>query len=112
MRSNSITGFGATAQQQRTFNINADTDTYFYTQRGSDRMPNWYALNFALQADFRVFGPVEFGIKGEVRNLTNQQEVVALGGNSLLPNAGYGQPRSRNDLVIPRNYQFSAVVKF
>jgi hypothetical protein len=103
---------GLPYQQQRTFNINADTDTYFYTQRGSDRMPNWYGLNFALQADFRVFGPIEFGIKGEVRNLTNQQQVVALGGNSLLPNAGYGQPRSRNDLVTPRNYQFAAVVKF
>ncbi len=103
---------GLPYQQQQIFNINADTDVYYYTQKGSSRLPNWYALNFALAADFKVFGPLQLGIKGEVLNLTNQQEVVALGGNSLLPNANFGLPRSRNDLVQPRNFQFSAYLKF
>ncbi len=75
-------------------------------------MPNWYALNFALQADFKVFGPIQLGVKGEVLNLTNQQVVVGLGGASLLPGPNYGLARSRNDLTVPRNYQFSAVLKF
>ena len=103
---------GLPYQAQRTFNIHGDTDVYYYTPKGDFRLPNWYGLNFALQADFKVFGPVEFGVKGEVLNLTNQQPVVALGGASLLPNENFGKPRSRNDLVTPRNYQFSAVVKF
>ena len=48
----------------------------------------------------------------EIRNLTNQQPVIALGGNSLLPNQNYGLPTSRNNLATPRNYQFSAYVRF
>jgi hypothetical protein len=103
---------GLPYQAQRTFNINGDTDVYYYTEKGSSRLPTWYALNFALAADFKVFGPLQLGIKGEVLNLTNQQQVVAVGGNSLLPNANFGLPRSRNDLVAPRNYQFSAYLKF
>jgi hypothetical protein len=103
---------GLPYQQQQVFNIHGDTDVYYYTQKGSDRLPNWYGLNFALAADFKVFGPLQLGLKGEVLNLTNQQPVVALAGNSLLPGPNYGKARSRNDLVVPRNFQFSAYLKF
>ncbi len=103
---------GLPYQQQQVFNINLDTDVYYYTQKGSDRLPNWYQLNFALAADFKIFGPLELGVKGEIRNLTNQQPVIALGGNSLLPDENYGQPTSRNNLNGPRNYQLSAYVRF
>jgi outer membrane receptor protein involved in Fe transport len=67
-------------------------------------------LNFALQADFNVYAPFQIGVKGEVRNLTNQQQIT--NGVNLLPNANYGVPLSRGSLNPPRNYQFSAVVKF
>jgi hypothetical protein len=103
---------GLPYQQQQVFNINQDTDVYYYTQKGSDRLPNWYQLNFALAADFKIFGPLELGVKGEIRNLTNQQPVLALGGNSLQPTENYGLPTSRNNLATPRNYQFSAYVRF
>lgn len=103
---------GLPYQAQRTFNINGDTDVYSYTKKGSSRLPNWYALNFALEADFKVFGPLQVGVKGEVLNLTNQQPVVATGGITLLPNGNFGKPTSRNALATPRNFQFSAVVKF
>jgi hypothetical protein len=101
---------GLPYQQQRNFTINGDTDTYYYTTKGSSRLPNWYQLNFALEADFRIFNPVQLGIKGEVFNLTNQQPVT--NGVSLLPNANFGQPLSSASLNPPRNYQFSAVLKF
>ncbi len=103
---------GLPYQQQQTFSINTDTDVYYYTQKGSDRLPNWYSLNFALAADFKVYGPLQLGVKGEIQNLTNQQPVVANGGITLLPGPNYGQPTSRNSLEVPRNYQFSAYVKF
>jgi hypothetical protein len=101
---------GLPYQAQQTFNIHGDTDVYYYTQKGSSRLPNWYQLNFALQADFKVFGPVQVGVKGEVLNLTNQQPVT--NGVVLLPNANFGQPLGRNSLNPPRNYQFSALIKF
>jgi hypothetical protein len=103
---------GLPYQQQQVFNINTDTDVYYYTPKGSDRLPTWYSLNFALAADFKVFGPVQFGIKGEIQNLTNQQPVIANGGITLLPGPDYGLPTSRNSLEVPRNYQFSAYVRF
>jgi hypothetical protein len=101
---------GLPYQEQQTFNIHGDTDVYYYTPKGSSRLPNWYQVNFALEADFRIFNPVQFGIKGEVFNLTNQQPVT--NGVNLLPNAAFGTPQGRNSLNPPRNYQFSAVVKF
>jgi Carboxypeptidase regulatory-like domain/TonB dependent receptor-like, beta-barrel len=103
---------GLPYQAQQAFQIHGDTDAYYYTQKGSSRLPNWYALNFALAADFKLFGPLQLGIKGEVLNLTNQQQQVAIGGASLLPNNNFGLPRSRNDLLVPRNYQFSAYLRF
>ncbi|MGE5275491.1 MAG: TonB-dependent receptor [Acidobacteriota bacterium] len=103
---------GLPYQAQQTFNVNGDTDVYTYTQKGSSRLPNWYNLNFALEADFKVFGPIQVGLKGEVLNLTNQQQVVAVAGSSLLPTPNFGKARSRNDLLTPRNYQFSALIKF
>jgi len=101
---------GLPYQEQQNFSIHGDTDTYYYTPKGSSRLPNWYQVNFALEADFRIFNPVEFGIKGAVFNLTNQQPVT--NGVNLLPNAAFGTPQSNGSLNPPRNYQFSAVVKF
>jgi hypothetical protein len=101
---------GLPYQEQKTFTIHGDTDVYYYTQKGSSRLPNWYQANFALQADFTVFGPLQLGIKGEVLNLTNQQPVT--NGISLLPNDNLGTPLGRNSLNPPRNYQFSAILKF
>jgi hypothetical protein len=101
---------GLPYQQQQVFNINGDTDVYYYTKKGSDRFPQWYQLNFALAADFNIFGPLQIGLKGEVLNLTNQQTLT--NGISLLPNAQYGDALSRGSFNPPRNYQFSAVVKF
>ena len=73
---------GLPYQQQQVFNINGDTDVYYYTKKGSDRLPQWYQLNFALAADFNVYGPLQVGLKGEVLNLTNQQTLT--NGVSLL----------------------------
>ena len=103
---------GLPYNQQQVFRINGDSDVFYYTQAGSDRLQGWYSLNLALAADFKVYGPVQFGIKGEIANLTNQQPVIANGGITLLPGPDYGQPLSRNSLEAPRNYQFSAYVRF
>ena len=103
---------GLPYQAQQVFNINGDADVYYYTRKGSSRLPNWYTVNFALQADFKILGPVQLGVKGEIQNLTNQQPVVATGGITLLPNENFGEPTSRSAQLAPRHFQFSAFVRF
>lgn len=103
---------GLPYRAQRNFNINGDTDVYYYTRKGSSRLPNWYSLNVALQAGFKIFGPLQVGVKGEVVNLTNQQPVVATGGITLQPNENFGKPTSRSALLAPRHFQLSALLRF
>jgi carboxypeptidase family protein/TonB-dependent receptor-like protein len=103
---------GLPYQQQRNFTIHGDTDTYFYTKRGSSRLPNYYQLDFALEAVFKPWGPIEIGAKGEVFNVTNQQQTIDNARITLTPTALFGQPTSRNALNAPRAYRFTALLRF
>ena len=103
---------GLPYQQQRNFTIHGDTDTYYYTKRGSSRLPNYYQLDFALEAVFKPWGPIEVGAKGEVFNVTNQQQVIDNTRITLTPTALFGAPTSRNALNAPRAYRFTALVRF
>jgi hypothetical protein len=103
---------GLPYQQQRNFTIHGDTDTYFYTKRGSSRLPNYYELDFALEAVFKPWGPIEIGAKGEVFNVTNQQQTIDNARITLVPNAFFGLPSSRSAQNAPRAYRFTALVRF
>lgn len=85
------------------------------------RLPTFYALNFALEAVFKAFGrgslwlaggPIELGVKGEIFNLTNQQQVVNTGNIVLAPGSTYGLPNSRVALQSPRSLRFTGLVRF
>jgi len=113
---------GLPYQMQQTY-VNPDNtrSTYFYTPRGSSRLPTAYQLNFALEATFKpvgnqglwlIGGPLELGVKGEVFNLTNQQQQVSNSLISLLPNSNFGLPTSRNSFQTPRNYRFTGLIRF
>jgi hypothetical protein len=110
------TGFnwasGLPYQEQRSFAINGDTDTYFYSPRGSDNLPDTYAVDAALEATFRAFNMLEIGVKGEVFNVTNQQKVIDSTRIRLVPDANYGAPTSRLALQTPRNYRLTALLRF
>ena len=103
---------GLPIQAQRTISVHGDTDTYFYTRRGSSRLPNWYQLNFSLEGDLKVFGPIQAGLKADILNVTDQQTAIAQAGISLLPNSNFGLPTTRNSVQAPRTYQFQAVLRF
>jgi Carboxypeptidase regulatory-like domain/TonB-dependent Receptor Plug Domain len=103
---------GLPYQRQRNFSIQGETDTYFYDKRGSSRLPNHYAVNFALETVFKPWGPIELGVKGEVFNLTNQQKVVRSDRISLLPNEFFGAPTARTALQAPRSYRLTGLVRF
>ncbi len=112
---------GVPYQEQRPFQApdGSIAGDYFYTKRGSSRSLTSYTLNFALEATFKPFGqgslwlvggPIEIGVKGEVFNLTNQQQVLSPG--ILTPGPNYGLPNSRDQLQSPRSFQFTALVRF
>ena len=103
---------GLPFQQTRNLTINGDNDVYYDTPQGSSRLTSWYQLNFSLEANFKVLGPVEFALKADIFNLTNQQPVIDNNQIVLIPGDDYGKPASRNALNAPRGYQFGAVVKF
>jgi hypothetical protein len=103
---------GLPYQQQRTFAINGESDTYFYDKRGSHRLPNHYGVNFALEAVFKPWGPLEIGAKGEVFNVTNQQQQISGTAIRLIPDANFGRPTTRTAFQTPRNYRLTALVRF
>jgi hypothetical protein len=103
---------GLPYQEQRSFAINGDTDTYFYSPRGSDNLPDTYFVDAALEATFRAFNMLEIGVKGEVFNVTNQQKIIDSTRIRLVPDANYGAPTSRLALQAPRSYRFTGLLRF
>jgi hypothetical protein len=86
--------------------------TYFFEKRGSRRLPNFYQLNFALEAVFKPWGPFEIGAKGEVFNLTNQQKQISNTSIRLIPGSNFGLPTSRSAFQGPRSYRLTALLRF
>jgi hypothetical protein len=104
---------GTPYQRQRNFTAPDGTlYPFLYDKLGSSRLDDTYALNFALEATLKPWGPIEVGVKGEVFNLTNQQKVIDSNFIRLTPNETFGTPRSRNALQNPRAYRLTALVRF
>src|SRR5262245_24200155 len=103
---------GLTFQAQRPLTINGDNNVYYDTPQGSSHLPDWYQLNFSLEATFKMFEPLEFAIKGDIFNITNQQPAIDNTKISLFPGENFGQPATRTALNAPRAFQLGAVVRF
>lgn len=103
---------GLPYQMQRTFSINQEFPIYFYDKRGSHRLPDYYQVDFALEAVFKPWGPIEVGAKGEVFNVTNQQLQVTCTGACLNPGANFGRGTARGNFAAPRGYRFTGLVRF
>jgi Carboxypeptidase regulatory-like domain len=103
---------GLPYEEQRNLTINGDTDVYYDTPQGSSRLPSWYQLNFSLEANFKMFEPVEIAVKADIFNVTNQQPVISNTQIVLVPGDDFGKPSTRSALNAPRAYQFGAVVRF
>ncbi len=98
--------------QRNTPSNHGYTFTYFFEKRGSHRLPDYYQLNFALEAVFKPWGPIEVGVKGEVFNVTNQQTQTGCSGGCLNPGANFGYPTSRGSFQSPRSYRLTALARF
>lgn len=123
---------GDTFQQQRSMNVilpgtnsNGATVTYFYDQRGNERLPSLFQLDFALEATYRIVSSVELGFKGEVFNVTNSETQVTANNvnwcNDTSATASvtctnarntFGTATARGSFQTPRNYRLTALVRF
>lgn len=101
---------GYTSQRQETgWRIAGGTYTRYSTERGSDRYPDQFYMDFALEATFRIVGDFALGLKGEAFNLTDTQTKLA-GGQTDNPN--YMKATSRSQYASPRAYRLTALFTF
>ena len=98
--------------------------TYLYEGLGSDRGSNYYTLDTSLEATYRIFG-VDIGAKGEVFNITDQQEPVVVSNTAFCGNASaaagttcatarstFGTYTARGSFQAPRSFRLTALIRF
>lgn len=104
--------------------IAGPAETFFYDARGNETLPSIYQIDASLEATFNVFSTIEFGVKGEVFNVTDQQRQVKVdnfnwcGTGDTAPSscaasrATFGTGTTRASYQVPRNYRLTALVRF
>lgn len=124
---------GVHYQKQRSMNVlipgtttnGGPAETYFYDPRGNETLPSIYQIDASLEATFNVFSTIEFGVKGEVFNVTDQQRQVRVDNFNWCDNASaapntscavaratFGAGTARASYQVPRNYRLTALVRF
>jgi carboxypeptidase family protein/TonB-dependent receptor-like protein len=110
------------------------TQTIYFGARGSQEFNDWYTFDTAITYSLPFLKRFEPWIKVDVRNLLNDDTLIAwdrtilpIFRNSANPNApvdefglpttfnrasSFGNARSANDYVTPREYRFSAGIRF
>lgn len=95
------------------------TMPYFYEGQGSDRLPDWWQLNLSTEVTFDAFDMLEIGIKGEVFNVTDEQDQVVVSNTTWSEAAGgqstrdaFGLGTARGAYNLPRNYRLTALIRF
>ena len=96
-------------QRQQTVRLAGANYTMFNSPRGSDRFPSQFYSDFAVQADFRVFGEIGVGAKLDVFNLTNDADEAL---RNATDNANYGKATSSANYATGRQLQITALITF
>ena len=87
-----------------------DVGRRFLTPRGSDRLDGSFQWDLALTWDWRLASQLEVEIKGEVLNVTDEQD--QLGVETLVDTGVASLARSIDDLQPPRTWRFTLGVRF
>lgn len=123
---------GVNYQKQRTVNVlipgtstnSGQTATYFYDDRGNERLPGAWTIDTSLELTFKIFSTLELGGKGEVFNVTNRQEQITVNNlvwcnNFTNPSAAcvtarntFGLATARGAFQAPRSYRLTALLRF
>ena len=99
--------------------------TWFYENRGSHRLGGVFEIDSAIEATWRLWKTMEVGFKGEVFNMTDEQEQVSVNnltwcGNSAAnaPSAcqtsrnTFGKATTRAAFQVPRQFQLTGLIRF
>jgi hypothetical protein len=102
-----------------------NTATYFYEPRGSERLPNTWFADSSLEATYRFWKSAEFGVKGEVFNITNHQDKTTVNLQTWCNNPSaaptstcqinrdrFGSATARGSFRGPRNYRITTLIRF
>ncbi len=103
----------------------SSTETFFYDPRGSETTPTIYEIDTSLEATFSIWRSLEFGVKGEVFNVTNVQrqtnvnnltwcgDATASSTSSCgVARATFGTATARGSFQPPRSYRLTTLVRF
>ncbi len=97
-----------------------ETLTYYYEGRGADRLPGFYQVDLSTEITFPVFG-TELGVKGEIFNVTNSQNQIAVNNQTWCDDttsscqtlrSRYGAATQRASYQAPRGYRLTALIRF
>ncbi|HVR43434.1 MAG TPA: carboxypeptidase regulatory-like domain-containing protein [Thermoanaerobaculia bacterium] len=101
-----------------------ETATYFYEDRGTRSIPGLWTVDNSIEATFNVFNALEVGVKGEIFNVTDNQEKDTPNSttwcdNTVDPTAActrardlFNKATSRGHFQSPRTYRLTALIRF
>ena len=100
---------------------NVATATYFYEERGSERLPDVFEIDSAIEATWRLWRTLEFGVKAEAFNVTDEQNQINVNSTSFCSSASapcgsalttYGKATTRAAFQTPRQYRLTGLIRF
>ncbi|HUP66290.1 MAG TPA: TonB-dependent receptor [Thermoanaerobaculia bacterium] len=101
--------------------VTGNTITYYYDGFGSERLDDIWQLDTAIEATYRIFADVELGLKGEVFNVTDQQEAL-VASQTTWCNADtatcatqrqrHGMQTARGAYQLPRSFRITGLIRF
>jgi hypothetical protein len=99
----------------------AESYTYYYEGRGSDRLDDVWQLDGSVEATWNFFQDFEFGVKGEIFNLTDNQEPIntttqtwtnADTAAGATTRSRHGAQTARTHFQNPRTYRVTGLIRF
>jgi outer membrane receptor protein involved in Fe transport len=99
------------------------TYTYYYDGLGSERLPSVWSVDTSIEATIGIWRTVEFGVKGEVFNVTNRQEQIDTSLTAWCSEsntttacvnnrARHGLAQTRAQFQAPRGFRLTTLVRF
>ncbi|HSN67951.1 MAG TPA: hypothetical protein VLV48_01815, partial [Thermoanaerobaculia bacterium] len=95
--------------------------TYYYEGRGSERLPDLWSIDTSVEATWNFWRDMEFGVKGEIFNVADQQEQISTSTttwtNADTPagattRSRHGLPSARGHFQSPRSYRVTGLIRF
>ncbi|MGN6182981.1 MAG: TonB-dependent receptor [Thermoanaerobaculia bacterium] len=109
-----------------TSTASGQTLTYYYDGRGSERLGSTWTADTSIEATYGLFHGIEVGLKGEIFNITDNQNGIATSDEAWCNNTAtaastaactttqsrLGIQRALSQYQAPRNFRLTALIRF